>query len=745
VADAQYVIEIAAGMPAGDATIAELDRLTASLLGGGKNADHFQNAIKSAAASLDVAKASTLAANTALASGASEYALLETAAVQATKAAERMALKGGGMTRSYLEAAKKASEAQAAVGAYAGTLKTLEQNAAGAAAKETALATTLKNVQKLSGHANAALAAKAETLEKLRGGLASVPGPAGKMASAFLAPAQGFAKLSAGMGSANALMLLSVTAMAALAIGAVALGVAIVAATVKVAAWAVGLADAKRSAGLATEAFNAMNPALAGLPFDALTAETGQSSNALRGLAKQLTAAKVSAEDMPAALRAAALAETALGQGGASDFIERIREGKTAVRDLATEASTKLGGIVSRQMLGLDAQSARLKSGIAGVFGGLDIDPVLAGMNRLVGLFDKNSAAGQAMSFLFEKVFQPLINQADKAALVIEAFALGFLIGLTKLYIALKPAIKAVGEFFGFESTSLTDVLGMAKKAGELIAPVFAVLAVIVGVTLAGAFLSIGVIIAAQVAVWYGVVKVIGFVVDAFKAVYTYLTTTPLSQIVADMAAGFVAVFINLPGTLLGIVTNAIAGVLSYLTSIDLASIGSNMMMGLVRGITSAVSAVVGAVTNAVGAAVSAAKSALGISSPSKVFAQIGDYTGQGFAGGVEDTTDAAQAAMRAMVEPPDAPPIGLGGVASGVASPADAGASAGVASAGAAGGGAAGGGAAASTGPSLSFAGAVFHFGPGTDGKKAADDFVERLVENWERLSGQVGGEVPA
>jgi hypothetical protein len=693
-ADAQYVIEIGASMPAGDATIAELDKLTATLLGGGKNADHFQQAIKSAAASLDVAKASSLAANDALAAGKSEYALLETAALQAAKAAERAASKGGGMSRSYLEAAKKAADAQTAVDSYAGTLKTLEDNAAGAAAKETALANTLKNVTKLSSHANAAIAAKAESLEKLRGGLASVPGPAGKMASSLLAPVQGFAKLSAGMGSANALMLVSVTAMAALAVGAFALGVAIVAVTVKVAAWAIGLADSKRSAGLATEAFNAMNPALAGLPFADLTKETGQSSAALRALAKQLTAAKVKAADMPAALRAAALAETALGQGGSADFIERIREGKTAVRDLANEASTKLGGVVARQMLGLDAQAERFKSSVSDLFGGLNIDPVLAGLDRLVGLFDKNSAAGQAMSFLFEKVFQPLIDQADKAALVVEAFVLGFLIGLTKLYIALKPAINAVAEFFGFESTSLTDVLGLAKKAGELIAPVFAVLAVLVGGALAAAFVVVGVVLAAMVAAFYQVYNAVKLVIAIFGQL------------------------LSLGGSLV--------------------ELGRNLMMGLIQGITGAVGAVVNAVKNAVGAAVSAAKSALGISSPSKVFAQIGDYTGQGFAGGVEGTTDAAQAAMQAMVEPPDAPTIG---VASSVPSPTDGASGGQQVSAGSAGAGGSGG---KSSGPSLSFAGAVFNFGAGADGKKAADDFTERVLENWERLAGQIGGAVP-
>ncbi len=704
----------------GDEALADLDKLTATMLGAGKNAEQFQTAIKSASAALDVAKVASVAANAALSAGATEYALLETSAVKASREVEKLAAKGKGLTREYAVAAQAAQAATAAVNAQAAALKPLEAAAKGAAAEETRLAATFKNVQKLSSHANAAIVAKAETIEKLRGGLASIPGAAGRMGSALLAPVQGFAKLSAGMGTSRAAMLVLATASAALVIAFAAVAVGAVAGAVAVASWAVGLADAKRSAGLATEAFAAMNPELAALPFADVARETGQSTAALQGLAKTLRDAKVSAADMPAALRAAALAETALGQGGASDFVARIREGKTAVSELAADATSKLGGVVARQMLGLEAQGARLKSNVTDLFSGLNIDPVLAGMQRLVGIFDKNSAAGQAMSFLFEKVFQPLINQAEKAAIVVEAFVLGFLIGLTKLYIALKPAINAVAEFFGFEDTSLTDALDLAKKAGEIIAPVFAVLAAIVGVTLAVAFAAIGAVIATQIAIWYGLVKVVQFVIDVFASLVTGIA--------------------NVGASVLTYLSGLWDQVVAFFTGKSLSEIGFQLMMGFVKGIMGAVSAVIDAVKNAVGAAIGAAKSVLGISSPSKVFAEIGGYTAEGFAGGVDDGAGAAQAAMTAMVEPPDAPAIALGSAAAGVSSPADTMASGGAP---AAGGGDAG--AAASSGGGQNFggmfSGAIFNFGAGVDGKKAADDFVERTTELWERLAGQGGG----
>lgn len=397
----------------------------------------------------------------------------------------------------------------------------------------------------MSSQVNASLAGQAESTEKLRGALASVPGAAGKLGASLLGPVQGFQKLSAEMGASNAAMLLGVTAAVAVAIAIVAVGVAALAAATKVAAWAIGLADANRNVALSQEAVNALHPEIAALSgsYAALTDETGQSAVKLNDLAKQLLAAKVSAEDMPAALRAAATAETALaGQGGASKFLEDIKAGKVAVGELAAETQAKFGGIVAKQLMGLDAQSARLKKNVGEIFGGLNIDPVLEGLRTLVDLFDKNTAAGQAIKFIFESVFQPIINQAQNAAYVVEAFALGFLIGLTKLYIAVKPAIKAVSEFLGFKDTSLSDTLDVAKVAGELIAPVFVgivgifgLLAVAVGLAIApfvalsiAAYALIGAVVAVGVAV-------LGGFMSAWQAVKDFFATLDLGQIGADM------------------------------------------------------------------------------------------------------------------------------------------------------------------------------------------------------------------
>jgi len=627
-------VEIAASMPAGEATAAELDTLVKNLTGAGKGADFFQVAMKQLSGSLDAAKAASKAANASLADGNAMYKQLEKAANVAAKASEKAALSG------KLDPAmsRTAYQADAALKAYAHTLKSLEQNAAAATKAEATFATQLANVQKLSSHTDKTLAGAAEATEKLRGGLVSVPGPVGKIGSSLLAPVQGFQKLSASMGEGNAVMLLTATAAAGLVVGVIALTAAIVAGTIAIAAWAVGLADARRSANLHSQAVAAMSPELDGLrgTFADLTKSTGLQNDQLEDLAAKLQAAKTPADRMAGALADAALQEAALGKGGADKFIANITASKGAVTGLANSTRLALGGIVAQQLRGIDAQGANLKRNFSSLFSGLNIEPVLAGLERLGALFDQNTAAGQAIKFLFESVFQPLIDQADKAAIVIESFALGFLIGMTKLYIALKPVAKAIAEFFGFNDPTTANTLDMVKTAGEFVASAFVAFIGILG--------ALGV--------------ALGVVV------------TILNLPVIALAALSVAVY-QAGSAIIGGFMSAWGAVRDFLTGFSLVEVGINIIKGLADGLLNAGPAVLKAITGVVSDAIGAAKHLLGIASPSKVFAEIGGYTGEGFAGGVDDSAPEAQAAMSNMVDPGPAAAKagGAGAAASGASS----------------------------------------------------------------------------
>lgn len=242
----------------------------------------------------------------------------------------------------------------------------------------------------------------------------------------------------------------------------------------------------------------------------------------------------------------------------------------------------------------LDAASAKLKKNFADLFGGLKIDKALDGLDSLVALFDTTTASGKAIKFLFEAMFQPIIDGIAAALPYIERFALLAVLYALKAYNALRP--------YKEEIMAVVTVLGV-------------IAAVIAGVVIASIALFIG-FIAAGIAIIVAIVAAIGLAV---------------------------AWFYNLGSS-----------IIDAIGSIDLMQIGSDMIAGLVDGIMGAAGSVLSAITGVVGGAIDAAKAALGISSPSKVFAEIGENTGAGMAKGVDAGAGEVQTSLESLVAPPD-------------------------------------------------------------------------------------------
>lgn len=115
---------------------------------------------------------------------------------------------------------------------------------------------------------------------------------------------------------------------------------------------------------------------------------------------------------------------------------------------------------------------------------------------------------------------------------------------------------------------------------------------------------------------------------------------------VAGGVAGVVSTMYTLPGRIVA----AVSGVGAMLFSV-----GINMMRGLMNGIMAMAGNVAAAARGVVSRAVSAAKSALGIRSPSRVFKQIGRYTGQGMVLGLQSQADAVRKATRGLLDIPKA------------------------------------------------------------------------------------------
>lgn len=103
--------------------------------------------------------------------------------------------------------------------------------------------------------------------------------------------------------------------------------------------------------------------------------------------------------------------------------------------------------------------------------------------------------------------------------------------------------------------------------------------------------------------------------------------------LIGQLAAGIIQSVPRVVGAIPGI----ISGIRSAFSGFNWASIGSNIISGIASGISAAAGSIISSMQSLASNALSAAKSALGISSPSKVFArEVGQYIPQGIAMGIE-------------------------------------------------------------------------------------------------------------
>lgn len=141
--------------------------------------------------------------------------------------------------------------------------------------------------------------------------------------------------------------------------------------------------------------------------------------------------------------------------------------------------------------------------------------------------------------------------------------------------------------------------------------------------------------------------SVISGFVRVVSSVAQYMAQA-LSRVIsggAQWVSGIVSAMSNFVSSVISGFVNAVSQVQSgmqraYSTIVgfvgQFASAGMDLMRGLVQGIMNGMSWVVNAARNVAKSAVNAAKSALGIHSPSRVFKEIGGYTMQGFGIGID-------------------------------------------------------------------------------------------------------------
>lgn len=231
------------------------------------------------------------------------------------------------------------------------------------------------------------------------------------------------------------------------------------------------------------------------------------------------------------------------------------------------------------------------------IFEDIEVKPFLLMVKDLFSIFSQGSSAGQTLKSGIGGFFNYVFATATKVVPYVKSFLLDLVIYGLRAYIALKPIVKTISDFATSAEGSMiiTEVMSALWTVLKAVGMVVLVIVAAVG-------LLWGAMILVSVAVWAAVGAFLGFVTEAGGALTGWIGSA------ATAAYDFVS--------------------------------------GLVTGIGNGASQVTAAVSGLADSATGAFKSALGIASPSKVMMQLGGYTTDGFAMGVEDGTADTQGAL---------------------------------------------------------------------------------------------------
>lgn len=274
-------------------------------------------------------------------------------------------------------------------------------------------------------------------------------------------------------------------------------------------------------------------------------------------------------------------------KGGVAEVTKLMEGGKVSADDMmkamlaVNEQRTgmKTGEFAKQNSTSLTAMLGRLGSAPEGFFAGLEMNPkagesMRKSLSSLLDLLDPTTAKGEKFATSFAKMIDVVAGPgADMFAKMVDA-APGFMATLTTIGTAIGPVVSVLGWF--------------AEQA------------ILVG---------------------QGIGTIIGWFQKLQAAV---------PQI--DLFSGILGPIWN--------AINSIPSLLSTLTgtvSVSGSSIGMALVQGITTGIFGGQSSVISAAVGMATSAASAAKAALGIASPSKVFAAMGEQIPAGLSVGMRD------------------------------------------------------------------------------------------------------------
>lgn len=310
-----------------------------------------------------------------------------------------------------------------------------------------------------------------------------------------------------------------------------------------------------------------------------------------------------------------------IGQARAALFEGRVKL-EDGAKAMKAALEKRFGDVNLRKMLDLNVIAEKMHETFAKLTSGIKLEPLLQAFAKLGELFDESTIEGAALKDMMTAFGNDLISAFSKSLPYVKKFFQGMIIaGLDIAIVFYKVRNALVKAFGGSDTLKNFDYLKMVMIAGKAAAYGLAA-----AVTVTAAALAL--VLAPVVALWAGISK-LGDVFDWVKAKWKEFDA---------WNEGLKAKFRNF---------------------------GSDLINGFTDGIKNTILAPVRAVESLGDKLKEAFTRKLDMHSPSKLFAEYGKFTTEGYAQGIEGGSARASGAVADMVDVPKALPAG-GGKSSG-------------------------------------------------------------------------------
>jgi hypothetical protein len=349
--------------------------------------------------------------------------------------------------------------------------------------------------------------------------------------------------------------------------------------------------------------------------IDRVSASVALGRGQLEGYTRQLHRMGLRGGNLTNTLEAMAFAASAGDEKQAQLYKQMaLMAGLTgsSMKKVADDAKARFGGVVARQMLSLDVQGKKLQESFAMLFSGINLEPLLKGLQQITKLFGQQTATGRALKQLIEVMFQPLIDTASgNTGLLLKRMIQGAVIAMQKLiivaltaYLVIKDKLAAPGLLKNLDLELTAAIAG----------------AVILATTL-------------------------GFVASALT-------------LIVGLGALVAAPFVLAGAAIVGL--TLLAGrLIDKLTGGQWAEAGTAIVTGLVNSLLAGTGPIGDAMRELGKAGVNAFKDALGIKSPSRVMFKAGLNVTGGLSNALGIGRRQVDRAMRRLVVPPTAAETG--------------------------------------------------------------------------------------